>query len=205
MRAAVVLLGLLFCVPAGASEFEYKGWHFNTSAVQGEPSYSLVRSLEAQIDIVERLNLKPEIKGFFRAVDVKVDPSTLGGKALYRAQSSHGTRRPTIHRIYLSSQPLAPNQPVLLHMLLLAYLDERTPDGWGNRRLKDYFEQAQKSGAFVLGSRTMTNPQQFFAFSATAVLVGRAAEDSLERATVRKAVPGFYDWIVSEFVADGAL
>jgi hypothetical protein len=214
MRAAIVLLGLLLGLPAAASELEYKGWHFNTSAVHGELPDALVQSLQAQIDLIERLNLKPEIKAFFREVEVRVDPATLGHTAFYRSLRGPGLIQGNgkrlvgvqrVHRIYLGTQPIPPIEPIFLRTLLFAYLDQEVPDGRRNRRLRSYFDRAHRTEEFAIGSKMLESSQLFFAHAVSVVLLGRSTEEPFDRAKVRKYLPDFYDWIVGEFAADGAL
>jgi hypothetical protein len=217
-RAVLIGVGLaLVARPARAGPFYYKGWSFNTSAMPNPPSAALTRSLEAQIDIVEALRLRPEVLRFFRDFDVKVDPATLGKAALYRSETSRSEKTPgssprpkdrrgaTIHRIYLSTQPVPPDRPVFLKMLLLAYMDRRVPDGWDNARVAAWLEEAKRTGAFAHRSEMMHNPEEFFANGAGAVLHGRWPEEPFTREKVRQKLPSFDDWIVSELCPAGGV
>ncbi|MBV8165452.1 MAG: hypothetical protein JO021_01580 [Alphaproteobacteria bacterium] len=206
---------------AGGAPFYYKAWRFNTSAVPNQLSASLTRSLEAQIDLVEALPLRPEVLRFFRDVDVKVDPATLGKAAFYRTAKQRSARsarmaseraasqemktRPgaTVHRIYLSTQPVPPDQPLLLTMLLHALFDRRLADA-DVARVEAWFDEAKRTGAFANRSEMMHGPEAFFANGAGAVLYGRWPEEPFERAKMRDRLPDFTAWVVSEFVADDA-
>lgn len=196
---AVVGLGLIGA-PAAASEFRYKDWRFNTDAVTGELSEELVRSLQRQIDIVESLTIKPEIKAFFQRVDVRVDPNTMGFQAFYRARNG----RISFHRIHLGTQADPPNRPVLLRMLLLAYLEERMPQGWHNAQIARYLDDAKRTGAFTRQTQMMHSPEDFFAFGVGAVLWGGTAVGQSVRANIRDKLPDFYGWIIKEFYPPGA-
>jgi hypothetical protein len=205
-RAVLVGAGLSLVAlrPARAAPFYYKEWRFDTSALANPPSAALTRSLEAQIDMVEALPFRPEILGFFRSFDVKVDPATLGKAALYRSQTRNQPKRgATVHRIYLSEKPVPPTQPVLLRMLMFAYLDRRVPDGFDSARIEDFYEAAKRGDAFQNRSPFMHHAAEFFADGAGAVLLGQWPVEPFSRAKVREKLPAFYAWIVREFVADG--
>jgi hypothetical protein len=111
----------------------------------------------------------------------------------------------TFHRISLGTQPIPPQEPVLLGLLLFAYLDERLPRGWRNDRVAGYLEDAKRSAAFSNQSQMMRSPETFFAIAVGTILRGRWPAEPFERAKVRAKLPGFYDWIVTEFCPDGVL
>ncbi len=199
--ASLSLLG----APAWAGDVEYRDWRVDASAVPGPLADALVRSLEAQIDMVESLPLRSAVKAYFRRVDVKLDTSTLGHQGLYRGRSSRSLRGTTLHRITLSTRPIPTQDPVLLYLLLLAYLDQDVAKGWKNPRVKAWLEDAKRSGAFKSGAQMLNSPNAFFASSAATVLYGRWPTEPLERAKVRDKLPAFYDWVVGEFVTDGGV
>ncbi|MBV8537082.1 MAG: hypothetical protein JO128_15895, partial [Alphaproteobacteria bacterium] len=82
-------------------EFTYKAWRFNTDAVDGQLGDDIVRSFQAQIDIVDGLTINDGIKIFFHIVPVFVDTSTYGGPGAYR-----------LRRIFLTAQAVPPENPV---------------------------------------------------------------------------------------------
>jgi hypothetical protein len=187
---------------ARAGELVYRDWRIDTDAVHGELSAAQVKSLQAQVDLVESLAVKPEIKAFFRRVEVKADPSTLGFSAFYRSRSRRGAA--TFHRIHLGIQPQPPDSPVLLSMLLVAYLDERLPQGKNNKQLQQYYDDARQSGAFSNRAKMFEDPPEFFGVCGAVVLWGRAPIEPFERARVKQTLPDFYGWVVKEFYPDGA-
>jgi hypothetical protein len=196
---AVVALGPTGA-PAAARDFLYKEWRFDTDAVPGELSAALATSLQAQIDLVESLPVKPEIMDFFRHVEVKVDPETIGLHAFYRAQVS---RRISVHRVELGTLIEPPDRPLLLRMLLFAYLEQRVPEGRHNRKLGGWLEDAKRSGVFPY-KQLVHSPENFFALGAGAILWGRGSPDApVVRAKLRETVPDFYDWVAAEFYPAG--
>jgi hypothetical protein len=203
-----VLVGGGLCLAAGsarAGDLEYRDWRVNTSAVREPLSDALIHAVEAQIDMVESLPLKPAVKAYFRKVDIKVDSSTLGHPGMYQWRTSHSLRGTTVHRITLGTGPIPANQPLLLYLLLLAHLDQNVERGWHNRRIKGWLDDAKRSGAFKTGAKMLHGPPEFFASSTGAVLLGRWPDEPYERAKVRARLPDFYAWVVGEFVPDGAV
>jgi hypothetical protein len=192
-RIFIAGVGLaLISVPAWGAEFSYKDWRFNTDALNGPLPTALVQSLQAQVDIVESLNIKPEIKTFFRSVPLEIDLTTRGGPGAYSFQK---------HRMFLSAQIDPPENPVFLHELLHAYHDQKLPDGFRNAKVIDYYEQAKRSGLFPADSYMLKNKAEFFAMGASVMLWGRAARPPSTRANVKAKMPDFYDWVVQEFGA----
>jgi hypothetical protein len=190
----------LASVPTSASEFAYKDWRFDTDAVEGPLPDAVIRSLQAQIDIVENLNISPDIKAFFRHVSVKIEPSALGFDGFYRARE---TRKLTLHRIVLSARAIPPEKPVLLRLLLFDYVVERVPNRWRKTELVAYFNEAKRWDAFPNRSEMMSNPAAFLSRCATVVMLGHVPDGPTVRADVREKLPDFYDWIVKEFYPAG--
>jgi len=180
--------------PAWGSEFAYGGWRFKTDGVGGRLSDALVQSLQAQVEIVESLNIDARIKTFFRDVPMEIVRTTLGGRGAYSFDT---------HRMELSTQLDPPQNPVLLHELLHAYHDQKLPGGTRNGRVIGYFNQAKSSGAFPFQSYMLSNRVEFFAMCASVVLWGRAARPPSTRANVRETLPEFYAWTVEEFSLTG--
>jgi hypothetical protein len=182
--------------PARAADFAYKGWSFDIDRGGGPLPDALLRSLQAQIDIVEAIDIKPDIRAFFRAVPKAIVPHTPLGPGAYDFEK---------RRMFLDRQIDPPENPVLLHELLHAYHQQRLPEGLKNPRIIAFFEAASLSGRFPAQAYMLTNAAEFFAMCASVVLWGRAARPPSTRAQVRETLPLFYDWIVAQFTPDGAL
>jgi len=210
-RAVLIGLGVALAVrPAAAADFAYRGWRIDADAIHGELAPALVRALQAQVDLVESLAIKPDIKAFFRDMSIKIEPGidALGFAGLYhlhrRRQSwSRSHRGGSTNHIDLGTRPAAPDDPVLLYFLLLAYLDWRVPEGVDNPEIAAFFEQARISGAFPNRARMLESPQAFFACCASVALWGRAPVEPLERARLREKLPRFYGWIERAFYPGG--
>ena len=176
--------------------FAYKAWRFDVDKAAAPLPDALVRSLQAQVDIVETVNLKPEIRLFFRGVPKSIVPTTPYGAGAYSFE-----RR----QIFLSLQIDPPQNPVFLHELLHAYHQQRLPGGLGNPRIIQFFEEATLSARFPAQAYMFANVAEFFAMCASVVLWGRAARPPSTRANVRLAMPDFYDWIVAQMTPNDSV
>ena len=180
---------ILLAGPAQAAEFRYRDWRFDCERV-GELKPALVDSVKAQVDIVESLNIKPQIKEFFRGVPCLFDLKTTGGPGAYSFDRD---------RMILSLEPQPKDNPVFLHELLHAYHDQRLPGGRQNAKLRSLYEAAKAKGDFPPQAYMLTNPGEYFAMCASVVLWGQAARPPRTRANVRQRLPETYAWIVEEF------
>lgn len=190
---AAALLGLI-PLPASAGEFAYRGWRFNTDPIHDQLSDDLVKSLQAQIDIVESVNLKPPIIAFFQAVPKEIATTTPHGAGAYDFER---------HRMSLSAAVDPPQNPVLLHELLHAYHDRRMSGGVHNEQMIYWYERAKELGHFPDESYMLKNVREFFAMCGSVVLWGRAAREPSTRENVHELLPDLYDWIVAEFTVSG--
>ncbi len=181
---------------AHAEAFDYRGWRFAIDRAGGPLPDTLSRSLRAQVDIVEAIDLKPDIRAFFRDVPKTIVPHTPLGPGAYDFEN---------RELFLDRRIDPPRSPVLLHELLHAYHQQRLPEGLRNPRIIAFFEAAILSGRFPPQAYMLTNVAEFFAMCASVVLWGRAARPPFTRAQVRADLPLFYDWIVAEFTPDGTL
>jgi len=133
----LLLGGFVYLVPSGsrAQDLSYREWRFGVGSGVAPLSDELIQSLHAQIDIVESLDIRPEIKTFFRTVPLEIDKTTTGGAGAYSFRE---------HRMFLSTHVDSPENPVFLHELLHAYHDLKLPDGVRNRRIIETYEDAPK-------------------------------------------------------------
>ena len=176
--------------PVRADDFEYKGWRFKTRGVGGRVPDASVQSFQAQIDIVESLAIKPDIKAFFRGVPIEVVPTTPRGPGVYEFDQ---------RILFLSVIPDPPENPIFLHELLHAYHDQRLQGGRRNPQVIAFYDAARRAKDFPDRAYMYSNPTEFFAMCASVVLWGRAAREPFTRANVREKFPALHDWIVTEF------
>lgn len=195
-RRIVLGAGGAAVIPAGASAsiVTYKDWRLLTEKGREKLPEDLVRSLEAQIDLVEGLAINPKIKAWFRKVPLEVDPTRSGSPGVYQTGKK---------RILFTVEAQPPDNPVLLHELLHAYHHQVLREGMQNPVILRFYKAAKASGAFAPNLYMLTNQGEFLAMCASVVLWGKAARPPGTRANVRNKLPEFYDWIVQEFGLTG--
>ncbi len=158
----------------------------------GEQTADVVRSLDAQVAIVKRLQIRPEIAAFFAAQPITVDLQT-------------GTHtRAGMNGVFFERRPVPADNPVLLHELLHRYHALRLQGGRANTDVLRFFEQVRASGRYPVRAYMFTNPVEFFAMCASVVLHGRAARPPATRASVKANAPDLFGWILEEFGLQGA-
>jgi hypothetical protein len=176
--------------PAFAADFTYREWRINADAVKASLPDELIQSFQAQIDMVESLAIKPEIKAFFRSVACFIDETTQGGPGAYGAP-----RR----RMILSTHPQPRDNPVFLHELLHAYHHQVLPNGFQNPTILAFWKAAKASKQFPSNAYMLEDQLEFFAMCASVALWGKAARPPMTRANLRQKLPDVHDWIAAEF------
>ena len=171
-------------VPATQS---YRGFELDLSELKPQERRKYFDSLHAQIDLVEGVQIKPEIKDYFRTVTVHVDPSL--------RQGGHTSRR----GLFLAAAEMPPDNPVLLHELLHVYHHSQLSDGRQNADVLRFYQRAKASGEFPAGAYMLSNVSEYFAMTGSVVLYGRASRPPSTRETVKRAQPQAYEWIVRVF------
>lgn len=187
MNRRLVLAGLLAAAPlaAHADPRTYRGWTIDESAhALTDPEWT---SLKAQIDLVESVKIKPEIKDYWRSQILIIDPT----------MKQPGRAGPM--RLFLSPAPNPPINPVLLHELIHVYHFNKLPQGRNNPTVIRFYEVAKRADYYPPQAYLLSNPAEFLAMNASVVIWGRAARPPFERATVKRNQPDLYAWIVEEF------
>jgi hypothetical protein len=177
----------LLTLPAFAAESSYRGWRMDDGKLKNGIEEATLTSLKAQIDLVESLKIRPEIKAYFRDQVLTLDP----------ALEQPGRAGP--RGLFLSPKPQSPENPVLLHELLHVYHASQLPDGQRNTDLLGFYAAAKTGKLYPEGAYVLSNVGEFFAMNASVVLWGKAARPPYTRANVQARQPDLYDWIVREF------
>jgi hypothetical protein len=165
----------------------YRGFQIDLSELSAKERRKYFDSLHAQVDLVESVAMKPDIKDYFRTITVHIDPALKhGGRASRRG-------------LFLAGAEMPPDNPVLLHELLHVYHHSQLPDGRQNRDVLRFYERAKASGEFPADAYMLTNAGEYFAMTASVVLYGRASRPPSTRDTVKRTQPQAYAWIVREF------
>ena len=198
-RGRVALwLGLIALLPPGvvaADTWPHRGFAIDDTRVRKAADLEEVRqAIRQQIDIVAAVGLSADMMRFFQGVPLVVIPSD----AIPR--SSPGLYRPGSRDVQLTNRitTIGP-RPVLLHELLHAYHAQRLPDGFKHRAILAFFEKARPSPAFAANSHMMQNPGEFFACAATTYLHGVTAQEPLQRAKLKEALPEFFAYLEKLF------
>ncbi|CAN5404165.1 hypothetical protein BH10PSE1_BH10PSE1_35190 [soil metagenome] len=167
--------------------FDYRGVTVDTTAAPEGRRAEISAYLRQQIDLVESLKIKDDIKLWFRSVRITVDP----------ALNMPGRFGP--NGLTMDDSVSPPENPVLLHELLHGYQARRLPGARNNPHLMAGFAQARASGDWPAQAYMLSNINEFFAMTGSVALWGRAARPPLTRERLRTALPDYYAWLVDEF------
>ncbi|CAN5417144.1 hypothetical protein BH09PSE1_BH09PSE1_30870 [soil metagenome] len=167
--------------------FDYRGFTVDMTAAPEGRRAEIGAYLRQQIDLVESLKIKDDIKVWFRSVRITVDP----------ALNMPGRFGP--NGLTMDDSVSPPANPVLLHELLHGYQARRLPGARDNPHLVAAFDQAKASGDWPAQAYMLSNINEFFAMTASVALWGRAARPPLTRERLGAAMPDYYAWLVEEF------
>ncbi|MGA2997805.1 hypothetical protein [Bradyrhizobium sp.] len=93
--------------------------------------------------------------------------------------------------------------PVILHELLHAYQNKLMGGGLENLGVKAMYAQAVSKNAFGKEEYAMTNPQEFFAVTASVFLAGKGTiSEPHTRAQLKEKLPKYYKFLVELFGFD---
>jgi hypothetical protein len=169
--------------------FDYHGWHVDLTGAKGaEPDRKMVDAVKRQLDIVEHVDLKPQVLQFMRTIKIWANPANAKfGPGHY----GHATG------IDLRVKRLDPHKPIVLHELLHAYNDRVLPDGFRNPDIRKFFRRGKK--LWPAGAYMMTNDREFFAVTASVYLFGDIVRPPYSRAQLRAKQPHYYEWLAKLF------
>lgn len=177
---------------AAGSMLTYHGFRIDLGNAQGNVDVkSAVRSVEHQIDIVDRAGLSPGMMATFRSVPIRINVTFMqnGGGSHYSGGSE----------VTLSSLSLDEKRPVLLHeyMHVLEYHD--FPGGFQNPEVRAFYDEAQSRGLYPAESYMMSNPVEFFAMATSCYLNGSVAREPFTRDEIRQRQPDLYAYMARLF------
>ena len=188
-RVGAGLLALT-AAPAFAADgdvFQYRGFTVDMTAAEARKRDAVGAYIRQQIDLVESLTIREDIKVWFRTVRLTVDP----------ALNMPG--RVDRNGLTLNDAVSPPENPVLLHELLHVYQARRLPGARDNPHLVAAFDQARSSGDWPAQAYMLSNINEFFAMTGSVALWGRAARPPSTRARLKAAMPDWYAFLVGEF------
>ncbi len=167
--------------------FDHRGFTVDISAMGPERRAAVAGWIRQQIDLVESLTIREDIKVWFRTVRLTVDP----------ALNMPG--RVDRNGLTLNDEVSPPENPVLLHELLHVYQARRLAGGRNNPALVAAFDQAKASGDWPAQAYMLSNINEFFAMTGSVALWGRAARPPSTRERLRAAMPDWYAFLIGEF------
>ena len=191
MNRRVLTAGLLAAIAAPAlaaddAVFDYRGFTVDMRAMTTDRT-AVAASIRQQIDLVENLTIREDIKIWFRSLRIVVDPALdMAGRFARNGLTLNDAVSP-------------PENPVLLHELLHGYQARRLAGARNNPELVVAFERARASRDWPERAYMLSNINEFFAMTASVVLWGRAARPPSTRERVRSALPDWYAFLVAEF------
>jgi hypothetical protein len=181
--------------PPPSLVFTYQGFQVDAShGAKGVGPDRTVRQIKAQIDLVQKLGLKPEVLAAMRTVPIQADPMKLGESARYvRGQG-----------VLIKVAKLAPKKPVLLSGLLEAYHDQKLAAGPGQADIARFRNEAMARHVWPKTAQMLQSDSDYFALTGSAYLYGAITREPYTRANLRQTQPAYYQWLAGFFDAGHA-
>ena len=178
--------------PTPSLIFAYRGWRVDASrAARLQSPTKTTRAIQAQIDLVERLNLRPDTMVFMRAQPVLAD----GARAAPGDYAEYVPGR----GVLLHARMLDGKKPILLGGLLKAYMAERLPGGAANPEVTALRAQAAARRVWPKTALMLQSNEAFFSLSGSAYLYGAITREPYSRGDLKKTEPGCYQWLATLF------
>ena len=171
--------------PPPSLVFTYRGWRVDASRVRAMKPEVVVRRIEAQLDLVAKAGVRGDVLAFARTVPIVADSAP--GAEPGRYVRGRG--------IIVQVKLLDPKKPMVLRQLLYAYLDQKLPGGFANPEVARFRQEAIARKAWPQTAAMLQNDPDFFAYTATAYLVGAITREPYNRANLRKTQPYYYQWL----------
>lgn len=176
--------------PQPSLVFAYHGWRVDASrAARVQRADKTVRALQTQIDLVERLNLKPQVLTDLRAVPIQ-------------AEAGPGAREPAHFDkgvVIVDARALQPKHPTVLYGLMEAYMDRSLPGGFANPDIDRFRREAASRHIWPKTARMLEDDPDFFAATTSAYLYGVITREPYTRGDLKKTQPGYYQWLAKLF------
>lgn len=197
MKRFFALAGLALALADFVSAAQtYRGFTIDDSAVRKAPNLeALLGATKEQIDLVHAVGLPADVLAFVQEVKFELVPAGTFKRPTPGRYTGRGAQSVQVSAAIVS----ASHKPVLLHELMHAYHDQRVPQGFRNRVILGFYQQAKGLSAYATRSHMMQNDREFFACAATTYLFGVTAQEPFERSKVRNAQPAFHDYLKQLF------
>jgi hypothetical protein len=95
--------------------------------------------------------------------------------------------------IMARTRTMNPQLPVLLHEMLHAYHADMMADGFNNRTIKHFYDNAK--GLYPANAYLMTNEREFFAVTASVFLYGKDDKEPFTRSKIKDKQPDYYKFL----------
>jgi hypothetical protein len=175
--------------PQPSLVFTYHGWRVDASrAARIQRPDKTVRSLQGQIDLVERLNLKPQVLADLRAAPIEAE----AGPGHEPAHYEGGV-------VVVDARALEPKHPTVLYGLMEAYMDRSLPGGFANADVDRFRREAASRHIWPKTARMLEDDPDFFAATATAYLNGVITREPYTRGDLKKTQPIYFQWLAKLF------
>jgi len=194
LARGVALLAGIFVATATQADvplvFEYHGWHVDLTGAKGaESAAKMVHAVKQQLDIIEHVDLKPDVVDFMRTIPIWANPhAATAGPGHY----GH------LKGVDLRVRRLDPHKPIILHEMLHAYHDRKLPEGFKNPDVMRFYERGKTVG-WPADSYMLTNNREFFAVTASVYLFGDIRRAPWSRNELRAKQPRYYQWLADLF------
>jgi hypothetical protein len=169
--------------------FAYNGWRIDAGRTgHARPADQTVRVIEAELDLVERLGLKPDVLAVMRAAPIVV---VVGGPKAVAYSRAEG--------VVLDVRRMDAKKPLALFGLLQAFQDRGLPGGLANVDIERYRQQAIAAHVWPKTALMLQSDADFFALTAATYLVGADTREPYTRAHLLKTQPAYYAWLARLF------
>lgn len=179
------LFGLGRHAPPPGLVYAYRGWRVDASRLRAMKPEAVVKRIDAQLDLVAKTDMRPDVLAYLRTVPIVGDGSPGAEPGRYvRGQG-------VLVRVRL----LDPKKPMVLRQLLYAYQDQKLPGGFANPDVARFRREAVARKAWPQTAAMLQSDPDYFAYTATAYLAGAITREPYNRANLRKTQPAYYDWL----------
>lgn len=97
--------------------------------------------------------------------------------------------------LMVRTRVLNPQSPVLLHEMLHAYHADMMPEGFKNRVIQQFYEEAKSKNLYPVDAYLMSNQKEFFAVTASVFLYGKDDKEPFTRSKIKEKQPDYYKYL----------
>jgi hypothetical protein len=219
-------------VPPGFETYRGFIYDFSEN-VDRKDKAAIVDLLKKQLDVVESVGFSPKVLAFLHTIPIvasemgctemgppiacytSVPPESPAHSRSFTVWDSKSMSWSNPNFVDLAADAgtgvikLRPNMlkyaddPVILHEMLHAYHNKLVGGGFENLGIKAMYAQAVSKNVWPKEEYAMTNPQEFFAVTASVFLAGKESiHEPHTRASLKEKMPKYYKFLVELFGFD---